>query len=131
MFVARGGVVLRGDGGEDCGEEDDRCRPGCAVGSLRTEAVTSGIWKKKRTLPLILPPCDGASGIIDDGGDGDGDEDDDGIARSEGGIVASIVAVIDDNTATTTTTMATTTMTTTRWRRPERGGDRRERRRCR
>ena len=32
------------------------------------------------TLPLLLPPRDGASGVVDDGSDGDGDNDDDGVA---------------------------------------------------
>ncbi len=67
-----------------------------AVGSSRAEAATLGIWKKKRTLPLLLPPRDGAEGVVDDGGDSDGDDDDDGVARSEGGIVASVVVVIDE-----------------------------------
>jgi len=68
-----------------------------AVGLSRAEAATSGIWKKKRALPLLLPPCNGASGVVDDGGDGDGDNDNDGITRSEGGIVASVVVVVDDD----------------------------------
>ena len=69
------------------------------VGSLRAETATSGIWKKKRTLTLLLPPRDGPSGVVDDGGDGDGngEEDDDGVARSEGGTVSSIVFVVNDD----------------------------------
>jgi hypothetical protein len=39
-----------------------------AVGSSRTEAAALGIWKKKRTLPLLLPPREG---VVDDGGDSD------------------------------------------------------------
>jgi len=104
MFVARGDVALRGDGGEDCGEEDNHRHRGCfgggvvaRVGLSQAEAATSGIWKKKRTLPLLLPPRDGAEGVVDDGGDGDGNDGDDGVARSKGGVVASVVIVIDDD----------------------------------
>ena len=49
-----------------------------AVGLSQAEAATSGIWKKKRTLPLLLPPRDDALGVVDDGSDGNGDEDDAG-----------------------------------------------------
>ncbi len=68
-----------------------------AVGLSQAEAATSGIWKKKRTLPLLLPPRDGAEGDVDDGGDGDGNDGNDGVARSKGGVVASVVIVIDDD----------------------------------
>ena len=39
-------------------------------------------------LSLLLPPRDGALGIVDVGGDGngDGDDDDNGVARSKRGI---------------------------------------------
>jgi len=86
MFVARGGVVLRGDGGENCGVEDDRLRRRCFGGGVFTRRSGDvGHMEKKRTLPLLLPPCDSVSGVVDDGGDGDGDYDNDGIARSKGG----------------------------------------------
>jgi len=58
-----------------------------AVGSSRAEAATSGIWKKKKMLPLLLPPRDGALSVPD----GNGDDNNDGIVRSEGGIVASVI----------------------------------------
>ena len=83
-----------------------------AVGSSLSSMCRSGNvehMEKKRMLPLLLPPRDSASGIVDDGSNGDGDDDDNGIARSKGGIVArTTMAVTARVTATAKVTVTAT-----------------------
>jgi len=49
----------------------------------------------RMTLPLLLPPRDGASGVVDDGSDGDGDNDDDGVAAVAVAVAIAVAGSID------------------------------------